>query len=277
VPRRRSRNSGGGRLELQDLAADPCTVADVEALGGGVIGGAERIGDCVRRPIGPWTPAVHALLQHLEQVGFSGAPRLVGVDADGKEILSYLEGTSGSLDYPEALLDLDGVVELGRFVRSYHDAVASFVPPAGAVWRVGTKAPVQGEIVCHGDLGHWNIVWRAGRLVGAIDWDLAEPDSPLRDLASVGLTVVPFVDDETAARLGFRQAPDRRRRLALLCDAYGGVSPSELIGATVRFLRTEIDRLTSFGGEGREPWASLLQRGQADALRDRLTWIESNS
>ena len=32
-----------------------------------------RSGDTVRRNAGPWTPAVHALLRHLEYVGFTGA------------------------------------------------------------------------------------------------------------------------------------------------------------------------------------------------------------
>ena len=42
---------------------------------GNVSGGVVRIGDTVRRPAGPWTPAVHALLGHLHATGFPGAPR----------------------------------------------------------------------------------------------------------------------------------------------------------------------------------------------------------
>src|SRR5215472_6228868 len=41
---------------------------------------------------GPWTPTVHAPLRHLEEVGFDGAPRLVGfgLDADGREMLTFI-------------------------------------------------------------------------------------------------------------------------------------------------------------------------------------------
>ena len=35
--------------------------------GGNVTAGVVRVGDTVRRPVGAWTPAVHNLLQHLEQ------------------------------------------------------------------------------------------------------------------------------------------------------------------------------------------------------------------
>ena len=47
-----------------------------------------RIGDTVRRETGPWTTAVHALLRHLEETGYPYAPRVLGIDEQGKEILS---------------------------------------------------------------------------------------------------------------------------------------------------------------------------------------------
>ena len=40
------------------------------SVGGGLTA-VERRGDTVRRLGGEWTPAVHALLQHLHHVGFA--------------------------------------------------------------------------------------------------------------------------------------------------------------------------------------------------------------
>src|SRR5438270_12220257 len=57
-----------------------------------------RAGDTVRRNAGPWTPAVHALLRHLEYVGFTGAPRALGIDERGRAVLSFLDGACG--EYP---------------------------------------------------------------------------------------------------------------------------------------------------------------------------------
>ena len=37
-------------------------MTEIPLGGGNVSGGVVRIGDTVRRPAGPWTPAVHALL-----------------------------------------------------------------------------------------------------------------------------------------------------------------------------------------------------------------------
>jgi hypothetical protein len=51
-----------------------------------------RRGNTVLRPAGPWTPAVHALLRHLERAGFAGSPRVVGdgYDDQGREVLTYI-------------------------------------------------------------------------------------------------------------------------------------------------------------------------------------------
>jgi hypothetical protein len=52
-----------------------------ERLEGGYAGGAVRAGDTVRRLAGPWTPAVHALLTHLADKGFTDfavRPRRLG-------------------------------------------------------------------------------------------------------------------------------------------------------------------------------------------------------
>src|SRR5205823_2972231 len=51
-----------------------------------------QVGGTIRRSTGPWSPAVHAVLRHLEEAGFDGAPRFRGIDGQGREILTRLEG-----------------------------------------------------------------------------------------------------------------------------------------------------------------------------------------
>jgi len=53
-----------------------------------------RRGNVVIRDAGAWTPAVHALLRHLEDVGFAAAPRLVGSgpDSDGHAVQTFISG-----------------------------------------------------------------------------------------------------------------------------------------------------------------------------------------
>jgi hypothetical protein len=71
-----------------------------------------RRGNVVIRDAGPWTPAVHALLRHLEDAGFAAAPRLVGsgLDTDGREVLTFIDG---EFTQPGPW-SLDGAAAVGR-------------------------------------------------------------------------------------------------------------------------------------------------------------------
>ena len=104
--------------------------------GGNLTNGVVRVGETVRRPTGPWTPSVHALLRHLETRGFDGVPRVYGVDEAGREILEYIQG---EVAWPTAhrrlLGDLESVHRVGELLRAFHDAVADFDPGPAAVWR----------------------------------------------------------------------------------------------------------------------------------------------
>lgn len=248
-----------------------------EQLAGGNVTQPSRIGGHVHRESGPWTPVVHALLNHLHRVGFEGAPRVVGFDDAGREVLTYVEGDAGSTVFPSALLHERGLVTLGRFVRSFHDAARTFDPGADAVYRIGPKAIGPGEIVCHGDLGFWNTIWRAEEIVALIDWDFAEPLPPAFDVALAAMPVIPFGPDESAVRIGLAAPVDRRARLAALCAGYGDITPTEVVDAAARSLRIELERLQSFGAAGREPWASSLADGRQVKLFEGVArWIDEN-
>jgi len=91
-------------------------------LGGGWEAATVRIGDTVRRRTGRWTPAVHALLRHLESVGFDAAPRVLGVDGQGREVLSFIEGQAGNYPLPESLWSDAVLDQTAQLLRRYHDA-----------------------------------------------------------------------------------------------------------------------------------------------------------
>jgi len=59
-----------------------------------------RIGNTVHRPRSRGSEATHALLRHLEAVGFDGAPRVIGTDDRGREVLSFVPGTAVVPPYP---------------------------------------------------------------------------------------------------------------------------------------------------------------------------------
>jgi Ser/Thr protein kinase RdoA (MazF antagonist) len=71
---------------------------------------------------------VHTLLRHLEQVGFSAAPGVVGdgYDDQGREVLTWIPGR---ILHPRPYTE-EQVWQVGRLLRSLHEATASFQPPA---------------------------------------------------------------------------------------------------------------------------------------------------
>jgi Ser/Thr protein kinase RdoA (MazF antagonist) len=150
---------------------------DEVVLQGGVNAGeVVRIGGTVRRRSGPWTPVAHALLAHLEQQGFEGAPRVLGIDERGREVLSYADGVTIAPHAMDMLADDDTIFRLARLVGDFHRASASFEPPPDARWTFAPD-PAGGPILLHNDLGAWNIVVDRGRFT-IIDWDGVSPGRP---------------------------------------------------------------------------------------------------
>jgi hypothetical protein len=179
-----------------------------------------RVGDTVRRPAGYWTPAVHALLNHLDRVGFESVPRVIGVDAD-TEILSFVDGVTPARESSDWISD--GVLtSVGRLLRRYHDAVATFRPPTWARWQ-STSIPTTGTIVCHNDLYPGNVVFQNGRAAGLIDFDFAHPADPLWDLAMAAWHWVPLSEGSLGGQIPTSEWP---LRLRLFVDAYG-VPPAQ--------------------------------------------------
>ncbi|GAA2713268.1 phosphotransferase [Actinoplanes palleronii] len=168
-------------------------MAKEQRLAGGFDGGAVRVGGTVRRGPGPWTPAVHALLRHLEATGFDQAPRVLGFDQQGRETLSFLPGAviGTARPWPGWAHSDEALRQVAGWVRDYHAAVAGFVPPAGAVWREGGSWR-PGLIIGHNDAAPYNAAWSDGRLTGFFDWDLAGPAEPVADLAFVAFAWVPL-------------------------------------------------------------------------------------
>jgi Phosphotransferase enzyme family len=176
-----------------------------------------RVGNTVRRPQTATSPAAHALLRHLEEVGFDGAPRFLGQDEHGREVLSYVDGDAATAPPPAWALTDVALVSVADLLRRYHDAVQSF-DPAPYDWPTIVPAAYRGKIVSHNDPNLDNVVFRDGRAAALIDFDLASPGSELWDVALAARLWVPLRDPV--------DVPDRRagrvpERLRLLSDAYG--------------------------------------------------------
>jgi Phosphotransferase enzyme family len=249
---------------------------EVALPAGRMTAGLVRRGGRVVRPVGAWSGAVHEYLRHLEAVGFEGAPRGLAV-RDGREELTYLEGEVAADPswqpgrghrLPDYARGDEALVAAGGLVRRLHDASRGFVPRYVG-YRFHPHAPLPGELVCHGDLGPWNTVYRGGVPVAFIDWDAAEPREPLLDLAAAAWAFVPLVSERQLREAGFDPLPDLGARLRLFVDGYGLASRRAILPA----LRDA--RLASLEAVRRWPLDAAGAAGALEFVAGELRWLHA--
>jgi aminoglycoside phosphotransferase (APT) family kinase protein len=193
-------------------------------VGDGVTQGIVRIGDTVRRPARPFTSTIQAYLTHLHRAGFTAAPVPLGIDEQGREVLSYVPGDVPRNPLPPETAGEEVLVALARLIGALHEASAGWTPPPDAVWggtpastgRTTDEAP---ELVSHRDYYPGNVVFRDGLPAALIDFDLAKPTTRLYDVANALWYWAPLRDphDRAPAFTGL----DVPHRVAMFADAYG--------------------------------------------------------
>jgi hypothetical protein len=261
------------------MGAEP----EIPLAGGDVTEGVVRVGDTVRRPRAAWSDSVASYLRHLEQVGFDGAPRYLGVDEQGRDVLDFVEGDVPTQPVVEPWAATPSALAgVAHLLRRLHDASESFAAPAGAVW-FGDDMTVElppdlpdeppADVVSHFDVTPQNVVFRDGRPVALIDFDLTRPGPRLRDVVNTAMywvQLVPPRDRHPAFAAG--GVPSR---LAAFVDAYdlGDAERAQFCdvaihGATRSWHRMKANAQLRGGG-----WARMWDEGVGDLILRRRAWM----
>lgn len=242
------------------------TVDSEEILTGGNVAQVVRVGSTVRKPATPKTAVVEAVLTHLAENGFQGAPRTLGRDDQGRHVLEFVPGALAITELP---FTLDELAEVGRFVRELHDVMETFVPPADVDWEVLIPDPSHGDLICHNDLAPWNLIRNDERWV-FIDWDNIGPSSRLWDLGYAANAFVLFKPGGNVELDG--------QRLRALVDGYGldaeqrMALPAQIAAHT----RGMYDLLVRGNQTGEQPWARLYKEGHGDVWGPAAQYIEEH-
>jgi hypothetical protein len=255
-----------------------------EPLSGGNTGVVVRVGDTVRRQAGHWTPAVHALLDHLESVGFDAAPRALGTDALGREVASYLEGVAGTLG-PQRLAPEFQTVEacraIGAWLRDFHDAQAGFEPDPALPWRVVPGRVLRpSEVVVHRDVGTYNTVLRPDGSFAVIDFDFASPGEPVEDLTYVLWSWTPLWGESAAVRreMGAVTMADRLHKFAAVLDGYAADAAlrAQVPDAVLRRMAEQSRSLEELAAQGDPAFVRMVAEGHAERPRRDAEWFDSH-
>ena len=233
-----------------------------------------RLGDTVRRPQRASSAATHALLRHLDDVGFTGAPRFLGIDDQGREVLSFVPGTAITPPYPAWALTDAALVSVAHLLRDYHRAVSTF-DATRHTWPHPPPAPFAGEIVSHNDVNLDNVVFRGHRAVALIDFDLAGPGSRIWDVASAARLWAPLRPDRHIDDVRHGRALERMR---LFVDSYGlDQSDREALVRAVRLNHDwSYDIIGAALERGHEGFAEYWGRAR-HRVADTRTWYADNA
>lgn len=238
-----------------------------------------RIGDTVRRPPGPQSPAVHALLDHLERVGFDGAPRFLGIDGEGRTVLTYVEGEVGAPPYPSWVAGAELLTSVADLLRRFHEATRTFVPPAGSVWdtTLAPDDPGPDVLIGHNDVSVENTVCRDGRAVALIDFDFAAPTDPLWDVAIALRHWVPVRADAHLDEA--RGDVDRVARYRAACDVYGlDADARRRVGALgLAFLDRAHAQMKARADAGLPGYVEAWRNGYGEQNRGSHAWLADHA
>jgi hypothetical protein len=261
--------------------ADGSDDPELPLPGGDVTEGLVRVGATVRRPVGPHSPLVHAVLTRLEAVGFDGAPRFLGLDHRGREVLTFVEGEVAGRPAPTWFADDARAASVARLLRAYDDAVSTMPLPAvpPRVEPPGIPVPVAGPptLIGHLDVTPENVVFREGRAAALIDFDLARPATRGEEVGNLLLWWAPLQPPED--RPAVVRDIDVFARARLLVDAYGLAAADRRRVADLQvsqaarswhLMRWRAEHV----GAG---WRRMWDEGVGDTIRRRQAWLEANA
>ena len=181
-----------------------------------------RVGDTVRRNAGPWTPAVHALLRHLEYVGLHRRPARAGHRRAraARSCRTWRASAAPTRCGPDWVTD-EALVTVATMLRLFHDAQYGFRPAAGrgvALVRAAA-AGHRGDLPPRRRAAQRDLA--AGRHPGAhrLRPGLARCPDLRRGVRRVDLGAAVLRPGLATRWAG--SGPNRPRRLRMFADAYG--------------------------------------------------------
>ncbi|WP_137789172.1 phosphotransferase [Bacillus sp. E(2018)] len=251
-----------------------------ELLTGGNISNVIRLGNTVRRDLKPNSAKIHKLLKHLENKEYKYAPQFLGIDEEGREKLSFIEGVAGNYPLKKYMWSDDALKDIANMLRLYHDAVSDF--PLEEGWHPIDHTPHPYEVLCHNDFAIYNIIFDQERPVGIIDFDVAGPGPRLWDIAYTLYTCVPlsrFYLDATGTTVNYNRSQHAERikaRVQLFFEGYGekvDLTYLEMVLLRLKGLCKTIERKAS---EGDLAFQKMIDEGDLAHYLEDIDFIRKH-
>ena len=245
-----------------------------ERLVGGGSSVVTRIGETIRRPVQPWTPAVHFLLRHLSATGFQGAPRVHGIDRCGREVLDYIPGEVGNYPLSIEVRSETALRSAGRLLRDYHEATVDIAKAPEDRWMFPPMEPRQ--VICHSDFAPYNCVFQSAQAVAIIDFDTARPGPRSWDLAYALYRFAPFMESDNVD--GFGDLQRQANRAHVFLDAYGATSQlcADVVSMLVPRLQALVDFMRGAAEKGDKRFQQHINDGHLALYLSDIAYMEAH-
>ncbi|WP_053367909.1 aminoglycoside phosphotransferase family protein [Bacillus sp. FJAT-27245] len=251
-----------------------------EMLTGGNVSRVYRVGNTVRRELKPDSHKTHKLLKHLENKGFDYAPKFFGIDSEGREILSFIEGEAGNDPLKDYMWSDDALKEVAGMLRLYHDAVSDF--PIHDDWEPIDNTPDNIEVLCHNDFARYNIIFNGKKPVGIIDFDVAGPGPRLWDIVYTLYTCVPLSrfylseTDEAVYYNSIKHAKRIKQRVELFFQSYGEGFENDYLKMLLRRLEGLCKTIKRKADEGDSAFIKMIQEGHLEHYKKDIGFIQEH-
>ena len=249
---------------------------DKQVLSGGRDGKIVKETDKVVRPGNAWTPCVHDFLIFMHENGFSNIPKPYGINEEGKEVVSFVEGEVFNDSLPDMIMSDEVLIDVAKLLRRYHDIGEKYVQrlTGEEVWMLPKKEPQ--EVMCHGDFAPYNMTFVEGKVHGIIDFDTLHPGPRLWDIAYAVYRWIPFVSPTNP---DYRENPEEQiRRLKLFADTYGLCADArkDLPKMMVERIQSLVSYMQREAENGNEDVIKNIEDGHMKMYLDDIQYIREN-
>lgn len=211
-----------------------------------------KIGNSVHRTMSSNSQFVHEILQFLEKKNYKYSPRYLGIDPEGREVLSFFEGETGhSITWTK-----ESLIQVITMMRELHDTTFN------------TDLSGKNKVICHRDIAPWNIIFLNNQPVGFIDFDGAEPGSRTDDLAYFIWTAL-----EVGARSNDQNIFDK---IIILCKSYGEIDPEKFITSLVQEQRKVLKHRKYLAAHSDKQELQIFSRERVNSIEADIQWVENN-
>ncbi len=235
------------------------------------------MGDRVHRPAGIEGATVQALLTHLRNTGFDGAPRPFGFDERGRHVIEFIEGAVAKHPIPRWATSTAVAFSVGELIRGFRNAAGSFEPEEGMSVSHHPPSAYQQGSWGHNDVTPGNVIFRNGKAYALIDFDWTAPSDEIWELANAAQHWGPVCDPEDSS--GAFLGSDPGERIRELAAGFGATQDQKdrLMPAIRDSLEWAGEYVRMRAHEGHEGFGSIYGTKYLERQERARRWLRSNA